>query len=375
MSKSDFGKSPDTIVLLSPGLNEKQIWGEKLAVRSEAKYLGIEFPDATIYQYGIEDLERIAAMKVDLLISYFTGPRPPWRIDNIAELVEGVTILKVVNHGDLLDEFAQLPVDGFITNSVAAANLLGKRRPAAYISLAVEDDYGPVPPQDRYRSDVVFLGSGGRGNKRPTTTQHYLEAAKKFDFAIWGSDWDRDYWAREYTANPQGNDWYRFCRGPLALNDIAALYSSAKIVLNFHEDSQRQWGMWNNRVFEALGCGALMICDECEGLREEFGARGAGQRPADLRLDLAHARNGDLQPLADPEIVLGLDAAALVGEVGQFDGCLAAVGAMSDRIDLDRVPVFPSDPSMDTPHDATPTCARKLAELRKHKSNGVKLGA
>ena len=48
MSKSDFAKSPGTIVLLSPGLNEKQIWGEKLAVRSEAKYLGIEFTDATI---------------------------------------------------------------------------------------------------------------------------------------------------------------------------------------------------------------------------------------------------------------------------------------------------------------------------------------
>jgi glycosyltransferase involved in cell wall biosynthesis len=271
MTKSDFGKSPGTIVLLSPGLNEKQIWGEKLAVISEAKCLGIEFPDATIYQYGIEDLERIAAMKVDLLISYFTGPRPPWRIDNIADLVEGVTILKVVNHGDLLDEFARLPVDGFITNGLAAANLLGERRPSAYISLAVEDDYGPVLPQDRYHSDVVFLGSGGRGNKRPATTQHYLEAAKKFDFAIWGSDWDRDYWAREYIANPQRNDWYRFCRGPLPLNDIAALYSSAKVVLNFHEDSQRQWGMWNNRVFEALGCGALMICDECAGLREEFG--------------------------------------------------------------------------------------------------------
>jgi len=29
--------------------------------------------------------------------------------------------------------------------------------------------------------------------------------------------------------------------------------------------------MWNNRVFEAFGCGALMICDEAAGLREEFG--------------------------------------------------------------------------------------------------------
>jgi glycosyltransferase involved in cell wall biosynthesis len=270
-SNNDFGKSPGTIVLFSPGLNEQTIWGEKIAVRSEAKYLGEEFAGAAIYQYGLEELDRIGAMKVDLLISYFTGPRPPWRVDNIADLVEGVTLLKVVNHGDLLGEFAQVPVDGFITNSVAAAEILGQRRPAAFIPLAVEDDYGPLPPQDPYRADVVFLGGGGRGNKCPATTKHYLGAAKKFDFAIWGSDWDREYWAREYTANPEANDWWRFCRGTLPLDDIAALYSSAKIVINFHEDSQRQWGMWNNRVFEALGCGALMICDEAAGLREEFG--------------------------------------------------------------------------------------------------------
>jgi hypothetical protein len=267
----ELAKSPATIVLLSPGLNEKAIWGERLVVRSQAKYLGKEFPDATVYQLGLEDLDRIAAMKTDLLISYFTGPRPPWRIDDIADFVTGVTLLTVVNHGDLLGEFAQVPVDGFLTNSVAAAEVLGQRRPTTYAPLAVEDDYGPVPPQDRYRADVVFLGSGGRGNKRPATTQHYLQAAKKFDFAIWGGAWDRDYWAPEYAARPEANDWYRFCRGPLPLDDIAALYSSAKIVLNFHEDSQRQWGMWNNRVFEALGCGALMICDEAAGLRAEFG--------------------------------------------------------------------------------------------------------
>ena len=32
-------------------------------------------------------------------------------------------------------------------------------------SLAVEDDHGPVEPDERYRADVAFLGSGGRGNK------------------------------------------------------------------------------------------------------------------------------------------------------------------------------------------------------------------
>ena len=266
-----LSRSPKNIVLLSPGLNEETIWGETLAVRSEAKYLAREFPGASIYKFGIEDLDRIRAMKVDLLISYFTGPRPPWRIDNIAEMVEGVAILKVVNHGDLLDDFARIPVDGYMTNSIAAASMLDQIKPSAYIPLAVEDDYGPVSPRDRYRADVVFLGSGGRGNKRPATTQHYLQAAKKFDFAIWGSDWSRDYWEREYASNPEANDWYRFCRGQLPVDDIAALYSSAKIVVNFHEDSQREWGMWNNRTFEALGCGAFMICDEAKGLREEFG--------------------------------------------------------------------------------------------------------
>ncbi|HVN27518.1 MAG TPA: glycosyltransferase [Candidatus Binataceae bacterium] len=267
----EFAQSPRNIVLFCPGLKETTIWGEQLAVISETRCLANEFPGATIHQFGLDDLDRIAAMPIDLLISYFTGPHPPWRVDDIADYVAGVTILKVVNHGDLLDEFAAVPVHGFMTNSAAAAEFFGKRRPAAYIPLAVDDDYGPVTPQDRYRADVVFLGSGGRGNKRPATTQHFLQAAKKFDFAIWGNYWDRDYWAREYTANPDANDWYRFWRGPLPLEDIAALYSSAKIVLNFHEDTQRRWGMWNNRVFEALGVGALMICDEAAGLREEFG--------------------------------------------------------------------------------------------------------
>ena len=270
-AERELAESPRSIVLFCPGLKEQTIWGEQLAVISETRYLAKEFPGATIYQFGIEDMERIAAMPVDLLISYFTGPRPPWRVDRIAEIVDGITILKVVNHGDLLEEFAEIPVDGFMANSARAAQVLGQHRPAAYIPLAVDDDYGPVAPQDRYRAEVVFLGSGGRGNKRPATTQHFLQGAKTFDFAIWGNYWDRDYWAREYLANPAANDWYRFWRGPLPLSDIAALYSSAKIVLNFHEDTQREWGMWNNRVFEVLGVGALMICDKASGLREEFG--------------------------------------------------------------------------------------------------------
>jgi len=261
------------IVLFSPGLQDtgEMIWGEKIAVQSEAKYLRRVFPGAEVLALDRDRIAEIAAMQVDLLISYYTGPRPPWRVDDIAQYVEGITILKVVNHGDLLDELALVPVDGFMTNGRRAAEILGRNRPTAYVPLAVEDDYGPVEPDERYQADVVFLGSGGRGNKQPATTRHYLDPAKQFDFGLWGSWWGQDYWAPAYEDDPAANEWHRFWRGPLPMNDIARLYSSAKIVLGYHEDSQREFGMWNNRVFEALACGALMISDDALGLRDEFG--------------------------------------------------------------------------------------------------------
>jgi hypothetical protein len=259
------------IVLFSPGLDEQSVWGEKILVTGQAASLRKEFPGAEVFTFGLGDIDKIAAMRVDLLISYYTGPIPPWRVDDIADLVKGITILTVWNHGDLLEEFARIRVDGFATNSKSATQILGRHRPTLYLPTAIADDYGPLDPDPRYRADVVYLGGGGRGNKRAETTRRYLEPAMKFDFALWGSHWEQEYWAGAYADNPDANRWHRFWRGQLPFDDIARLYSSAKIVLNYHEDSQREWGMWNNRVFEVLGCEGLMICDEALGLREEFG--------------------------------------------------------------------------------------------------------
>src|SRR5215475_288369 len=114
------------------------IWGEKIVVHSQAKVLRREFPGAEVLALGRDDLATIDHHRVDLLLSYYTGPRPPWRVDDIADFVDGVTLLVVVNHGDLLEEFARIPVDGYITNSARAADVLGQHRPAAYIPFAVD---------------------------------------------------------------------------------------------------------------------------------------------------------------------------------------------------------------------------------------------
>jgi len=67
------------IVLFSPGLDEQSVWGEKILVTGQAASLRNEFPGAEVFTFGLGDIDKIAAMRVDLLISYYTGPRPPWR--------------------------------------------------------------------------------------------------------------------------------------------------------------------------------------------------------------------------------------------------------------------------------------------------------
>jgi hypothetical protein len=72
-------------------------------------------------------------------------------------------------------------------------------------------------------------------------------------------------------------------------------------------------------------------------LGEEARSCGAGQGPANLRLDVAHPWNRDLQPFADPELARGLDPAPIVRKIAQLDRFPTAVAAPHDRIDLDRM--------------------------------------
>src|SRR6476469_2400621 len=90
------------------------------------------------------------------------------------------------------------------------------------------------------------------------------------------------------------------------------------------------------------------------GFGQELHTGAVMERPADLRLDLAHARKVDGDPLADAEVVLTLDAASLVRKVGELDGRGAAVVAVNDRVDGDRLPVLAPYPTMHALHDANP---------------------
>ena len=178
------------------------------------------------------------------------------------------------------NEVVKLDVDGFLSNSKKVASLLGKIRPTEFVMLAADIDvFKPMQFVGQYQHDVTYLGMYHR-SKSKEIVELILHEAAQFDLAIYGSGWDENH-----TFKP---NW----KGKLPASDIPALYSSAKVVLGTTEDRQRKAGMINNRVFEALACGASFISEHSPDLENVFGktiyyAKGAGDTTSHIKQILA----------------------------------------------------------------------------------------
>ena len=94
-----------------------------------------------------------------------------------------------------------------------------------------------------------------------------LGAGAGYKFVIYGHAWH----------NSENEDaighLLKYVRGVLPRDDIAEVYSSAKVVLGTTEVGQEELGMINNRVFEVLSCGGgrlvIPAFDELEAVFKE----------------------------------------------------------------------------------------------------------
>jgi glycosyltransferase involved in cell wall biosynthesis len=156
-------------------------------------------------------------------------------------------------------EIAGLDVDGYLTNSRKVAPILEKIAPTKYLMLAADpEEFKPVGLVEGYGHDVTYLGLF-HARKSAGVLERMLYEARDFGLTIYGHGWGDHPVLRE--------NWM----GKLPSEDIARLYSSAKVVLGITEDRQRAAGMINNRVFEALACGACLISEYYPALEEVFG--------------------------------------------------------------------------------------------------------
>ena len=60
-------------------------------------------------------------------------------------------------------------------------------------------------------------------------------------------------------------------QGTLAQDSIAEAYNSAEVVIAMTVETQASYGMINNRIFEALACGSIVISSPELAIMQEFG--------------------------------------------------------------------------------------------------------
>jgi spore maturation protein CgeB len=116
----------------------------------------------------------------------------------------------------------------------------------------------PVPADERFRSDLAFLG-----NRLPDREQRvddfFFDAARQLPgkrFLLGGAGWDD-------RLTPPNVHWL----GHVPTRDHNALNSTPFAVLNISRDSMARYGFSPaTRLFEAAGAGACLVTDAWEGI-------------------------------------------------------------------------------------------------------------
>jgi glycosyl transferase family 1 len=182
-----------------------------------------------------------------------------------------VNALWILYHPELVTDELCRRYDAVFAASDTLARRLSDRTGLAVRSLHQATDperFRPTPGGPHH--ELLFVANS-RGTRR-TIIDDLTPTAR--DLAVYGGGWADDLLDPVYF------------RGAVVSNrDLPAYYSAADIVLNDHWLESAEAGMINNRLYDALAAGALVISDSVPGLEEEFdGAVVRYSDPADLAL-------------------------------------------------------------------------------------------
>jgi len=152
-------------------------------------------------------------------------------------------------------------VDGYLTNSRRVLQQLQQVAPSLFLPLAADPlrmrpSASPDPMQRR--AHTVFVGAGGKMLQYKPELLAMVRAALPFDLRLYGMGWAEASQPAIRAAH----------MGVLPRWGIASVYASAQVVLGSTIEAQRQQGMVNNRVFEAMSCGAVLLTDHSPELAE-----------------------------------------------------------------------------------------------------------
>jgi spore maturation protein CgeB len=140
---------------------------------------------------------------------------------------------------------------------------LGARYVAPLYGSVDPQVHQPMPPEDRYRADLSYLGTYA-SDRQETLEQLFVQPARccpELRFLIGGAQYPRDF--------PWTDSIY-FVRH-LPPSEHAAFYSSSRLTLNATRRDMAANGYCpSGRVFEAAACGTPVLSDWWDGLDEFY---------------------------------------------------------------------------------------------------------
>ena len=158
-----------------------------------------------------------------------------------------------------LGVISKLDVDGYLTNSLLIQSYLNEETniPTQYLLLAADAEIMKPKSIDNIRNKFsVYVGAGGHMLPyKPTLLPTLLEFLPH-GLEIYGSYWD---------SVPQVSNAYK---GKLPENSLAQVYTDSTIVVSSIIKTQEDVGMINNRVFEGLACGAILVSEYSDSLHK-----------------------------------------------------------------------------------------------------------
>lgn len=156
-----------------------------------------------------------------------------------------------------MDVVRTLDVDGFLTNSHTIDLYLKNNTsvPSQFLLLAA--DPLVMKPNDNIKRDwaSVYIGAGGTHmlQYKPNLLSSLL-SVQSLGLRLHGSHWD--------DVSSLANSY----QGVLERDKIADAYASSHVVIASTTKDQMDSGMVNNRIFEALACGSIIVAERYDAL-------------------------------------------------------------------------------------------------------------
>lgn len=159
-----------------------------------------------------------------------------------------------------MNDILTYDVDGYLTNSRSLQRKLESAFPGKveYVMLAADPEVMAPNTSIPRTNNALYLGAGGRMIEYKPDLLEMVRSAAPYGLTLHGMGWDEVDDVHIQAAN----------KGVLPRYEIAQAYSSAVVVLASTIEAQRVEGMINNRVFEAMACGAVVLSDYSEALEE-----------------------------------------------------------------------------------------------------------